>query len=222
MRLVLFLFAAFSASLALGQGSPELFNEESDGLVGGVSDLMLYTTVKSGPEEISGNPFLYEGWNNQGVVYSEGVAYNISKLNYNMYSDEIAELKTANEVFVFDKAAIDSLVISGRQFKKLNGAFYEMLAGGSKMALLKQHTTRVQKGQFNPTDGTTTPSRLVRMDDYFTYSDGKIQKYKPSKSNMVEVFGDKESEIKKLIKDEKLSHKNEEDLKRVFNYYNGL
>ena len=39
---------------------------------------------------------------------------------------------------------------------------------------------------------------------------------------MIEVFGDKESEIKKLIKDEKLSHKNEEDLKRVFNYYNGL
>ncbi len=113
--LILSVIAVISANLLYAQttGSGALVNEESDALVGGMSDLMLYTTVKSGPEEITGNPFLYEDWGNSGVVYSGGVAHSISKLNYNLYTDEIAELKTKNEVFVFDKEAIDSLVIQG-------------------------------------------------------------------------------------------------------------
>jgi hypothetical protein len=212
-----------SVHLGFSQGTEELLNEESDrGLVGGINDLWLYNTVRSGNEEITGNPFLYENWNNAGVVYSEGVAHSISKLNYNMYSDEVAELKSANEVFVFDKAAIDSLVISGRHFKKLNGSFYEVISKGDKLSLLKQHSTRVQKGQFNPTDGTTTPSRLVRMDDYFTYQSGKIDKFKASKGSVMDLFADKQGDVKKLIKDEKLSFKKDEDLKRMFDFYNNL
>lgn len=223
MRLVLLMFATFIAALGFGQGTDELLNEESnDGLVGGLSALWIYNTVKSGSEEVTGNPFLYEAWDNKGVVYAEGVAHSIDKLNYNMYTDEVAELKSKDKVFVFDKAVIDSLEISGRQFKKLNGSFYETLGGGGKVALLKQHTIRVQKGQFNPTDGSTTPSRLVQMDDYYTYKSGKIEKFKPSKGNIMDLFADKQGEIKKLIKDEKLSFKNEEDLKRIFNFYDGL
>ena len=223
MRLVLMMFAIFSAGLGFSQSTEELLNEESDrGLVGGINDLWLYNTVRSGNEEITGNPFLYEDWNNEGVVYAKGVAHSISKLNYNMYSDEVAELKSKNEVFVYDKAAIDSLEISGRHFKKLNGSFYEVISKGDKLSLLKQHSTRVQKGQFNPTDGTTTPSRLVRMEDYYTSQSGKVDKFKPSKGSVMDLFADKQSEVKKFIKDEKLSYKNEEDLMRLFDFYNKL
>jgi hypothetical protein len=212
----------FTVSLGASQGVDELQNDESEGLVGGISDLFLYKIVRSGPEEVTGNPFLYENWGKSGVIYSKGVRHPISNLNYNMYSDEIVELKTKNEVFIFDKSAIDSLEISGRKFNKLNGSFYETLSSGKNLGLLKRYTTRVQKGQFNPTDGTTTPSRLVQMDDYYTVRDGQIQKFKPSKGNIMELFADKQSEIKKLIKDEKLSYKDEQDLKRIFDYYNQL
>jgi len=223
MRLVLTMFAILSAGLGFSQGTEELLNEESDrGLVGGINDLWLYNTVRSGNEEITGNPFLYEDWNNEGVVYADGVAHSVSKLNYNMYSDEVAELKSKNEVFVFDKSAIDSLQISGRHFNKMNGSFYEVISKGDKLSLLKQHSTRVQKGQFNPTDGSTTPSRLVRMEDYYTSQSGKVDKFKPSKGSVMDLFADKQSEVKKFIKDEKLSYKNEEDLIRLFDFYNKL
>ena len=65
---------------------------------------------------------------------SDGNTYEKEKLNYNIYSDEIAELKSQNEVFVFDKSAIDSVLISGRRFHKLNGSFYEKLVAGGRFS----------------------------------------------------------------------------------------
>ena len=211
------------AGMIQGQVNQDILNEESgNGLVGGVNDLWNYHTVKRGAEEISGNPFLFDDWNNGGVVYSEGNAFDIEKLNYNVYSDEIAELKSQNEVFVIDKGVIDSLMISGRRFHKLNGSFYEMLSTGAKLNLLKRHTTRISEGQFNPTDGTTTPSRLVQMEDYYISKGGAITKFKPSKSSVMQLCSDREKEIKKLVKDENLSFKKEKDLGRIFDYYNKL
>ena len=223
MRFILTLVVVLIAGAVQGQVNQQILNEESkEGLVGGINDLWNYNTVKRGAEEITGNRFLFEGWNNKGLIYSEGIAYAKDQLNYNVYSDEIAELQTQNEVFIFDKAIIDSVSISGRRFHKLNGSFYEVLSKGAKVTLLIKYETRIQEGQFNPTDGTTTPSRLVQMQDHYIVMEGAPGKFKPTKNSVLELCADHEKEMKQFIKEENLSYKKDQDLKRIFDFYNKL
>jgi hypothetical protein len=195
---------------------------ESEELIGGINSLWQYHSIKTGSEEIKGNPFLFEDWNTKGVVYSEGKYFEVDKLNYNIYKEEIGSLKEKESVFVYETQYIDSVKIDKTRLHKLDGKFYVALQTGSKVSLFKKYETRIVDGMVNNMDGTKEKSRLVIMDDYYVLSQGSLKKFKPSKSSLEEVFGQQSPEMKKLMKAEKLNYKKENDLVSIFESYNGL
>jgi len=195
---------------------------DSGELVGGMTNLWSYHTIKTGSEEIKGNPFLFEDWNTKGVVYSEGKYFEVDKLNYNIYKEEIGTLKEKESVFAYDTQYIDSVKINKIRLHKLDGKFYVALQTGAKASLFKKYETRIVDGMVNNMDGTKEKSRLVIMDDYYVLSQGSLQKFKPSKSSLEEVFGQEAQEMKKLMKANKLNYKKENDLIHIFESYNGL
>ena len=195
---------------------------DSNQLIGGMNNLWQYHTFKTATEDVKGNPFLFEEWNTKGVVYSDGKIFNVDKLNYNIYKEEIGALKEKESVFVYDSQYIDSVKIDNVRLHKLDGKFYEALQTGSKASLFKKYDTRIVDGMVNNMDGTKQKDRLVIMDDYYVLTQGKLEKFKPSKGSLEDIFGSQAQEMKKIIKAEKLSYKKEKDLINIFEFYNGL
>jgi hypothetical protein len=195
---------------------------DTNELVGGMNNLWQYHTFKTAAEDVKGNPFLFEEWNTKGIVYSDGKSFNVDKLNYNIYKEEIGTLKEKESVFVYDTQYIDSVKIDNIRLHKLDGKFYEVLQTGSKASLFKKYDTRIVDGMVNNMDGTKQKSRLVIMDDYYVLSGGNLQKFKPSKGALDDIFGAQGSEMKKIMKEKKLSYKKEEDLISIFESYNGI
>lgn len=217
--LVLIVFTLLSVMTNLDIYAQEV---DSNQLVGGMSNLFQYHTFKTATEDIKGNPFLFEEWNTKGVVYSEGKIFNVDKLNYNIYNEEIGALKEKESVFVYDSKYIDSVKIDNIMLHKLDGRFYEVLQTGSKASLFKKYDTRIVEGLKNNMDGTKQKDRLVIMDDYYVLSQERLEKFKPSKGALEDIFGDKAVEMKKLMKSNKLNYKKEKDLISIFVSYNNL
>ncbi len=195
---------------------------DTNEMIGGMNSLYQYYKFTAGSEELKGNPFLFEEWNTKGVVYSKGKYLEVDKLNYNIYKEEIGSLKDKESVFVYDSQYIDSVKIDNKRLHKLDGKFYEALQTGSKASLYKKYETRIAEGQVNVTDQSKGPSRLVIMDDYYVLSGGNLQKFKPSKGSLDDIFGAQASQMKKIMKEKKLSYKKEEDLISIFESFNGI
>lgn len=218
-------FTILILSMACTLINQELYAQEdvdSNELIGGLNNLWQYHSFTAGSEEVKGNPFLFEDWDTKGFIYSKGNVFEVNKLNYNIYKEEIGALKEKESVFAYDTQYIDSVKIDDKRLHKLNGKFYEALQIGSKASLYKKYETRIVEGQFNPTDGTTQKGRLVIMDDYYVISQGDLQKFKPSKGSIADLFGDQAGEMNKFMKANKLKYKNEKDLISIFESYNKL
>ena len=217
--LAFLVFCLFTVISNLGLYAQDVDPNE---LVGGINNLWQYHTFKTASEEVKGNPFLFEDWNTKGVVYSKGKYFEVDKLNYNIHNEEIGALKEKESVFVYDTQYIDSVKIDNIRLHKLDGKFFEVLETGSKASLFKKYETRIVDGMINNMDGTIAPSRFVIMDDYYVLSQDKLQKFKPSKGSLDDIFGNQAQEMKKIMKSKKLNYKKQEGLISIFEAYNNL
>jgi len=218
----IFAFLIFSLLLVTNQSICAQEDVDANDLVGGMTNLWQYHTFKTATEEIKGNPFLFEDWNTKGIVYSNGKYFEVDKLNYNIYKEEIGAMKEKESVFAYETKYIDSVKINNTRLHKMDGKFYEVLEIGSKVSLFKKYDTRIAEGQLNVTDQTKEPSRLVIMDDFYILSNDELQKFKPSKKSLAVLFGAQEAEMKKLMKSNKWNYKKEDDLIRIFESFNSL
>lgn len=172
--------------------------------------------------ELKGNPFLFADKDKKGIIYSKGNSFEGDSLNYNIYQNQIVTFKEEDSVFVYDSQLIDSVKIDDKRLHKMDGQFFEVIETGPKVSLFKKYKTRIAEGQVNVTDRSKGSSRLVIMDDYYVLSQDQLMKFKPSKANLEDVFGDQSQEMKKRMKSEKLEYKKEKDLMRIFEIYNSL
>ncbi len=219
MKEFLFIYSLFSIFFVRAQ---VLEAQSTVGNVISMNDIFTKHLKVSGKEEITGNPFLFSNWDNDGVVYSEKKSYSYEKLNYNILSDDIGILKSRDSVLIFNKVIIDSFIVKNKKFKKYHNWFYEVLHQGSKISLLKKYEVQIVEGMFNPIDGTKRKSRFKIIDDYYIENSSGIVKFVPSKKSILGIFEDEIVMVKKFIKQNKLSLKKEKDLIDVFKYYNQL
>ena len=118
-----------------------------------------------------------------------------------------------NEVFKFDNAA---KFVSD---KKVNG-FFETLVNG-KLTLMKHYRAKAIKPSYNPAFGTGEKNTIVSVvSDYYVVSNGKTEKINPGKKTFVSLMKDKESEIESYIKSSNPNFKSEDDIVRLFEFYN--
>ena len=219
MKKILFVYSFFSILFVNAQ---ELEAQSTVGTVTSMNDIFTKHLKNSVGEEIMGDPFLFSEWNKTGVIYADGISYRAKEMNYNILSDDTAILKGKDSVFIFDKVNIDSFSIGKRNFKKHYNLFYEVLSNGNNISLLKRYEVEIIEGMFNPMDGTKEKSRFKTIDDYFIEKDNNTEKFIPSKKSISVIFSKKAPEVKKYIKQNKLSLKKENDLIDIFNYYNQI
>ncbi|MGB0896500.1 MAG: hypothetical protein ACPGU9_03230 [Flavobacteriaceae bacterium] len=211
-------------SIGNGGGNESLLNNSSNGA---------WITSKTIDNGIDGSEYVYMSWSQRAVVTSiDGKQYVVPFMNFNARLNRFAanlskESKgvqsiSRDSVFMFNNSGILKVKLANKDFVKVSNKFYEVVFAKNDTRLLKLYKGVVKEASFNPmTQQKVGKDKMVVESSYFIEKDG-LNEFKLKTKTILSLLSDKESEIKKFIKENKLSVKNEKHLIRVFNYYKSL
>lgn len=181
--------------------------------------------------------FPSELWHDGKIVLLEGDTLT-GQVKYSQESDIVEysrdNLKTgialsAKKVLYFE--IFDRTINRYRSFYALPYAvsgdyetplMFEVIEAGRPMTLLSREKIEY-KVVSNPYAMAGTYSRLeLDYTYYFLKEDGKIQRYFGSKKDLIHLLRDKNSEVKKYMKANRIRPDRRRDIVRVVAYYNSL
>ena len=175
---------------------------------------------------VQGSPYFNESYTSGKIKTVSQKEFTINNLKYNLATQQLEYAENDQIYAIQDSVQSFTLKDSlGKEnvFFKLNSenvaGFYKIIAEG-KISLLKKYTVKKEETQDWFTKKTVTKN--VQHHIYFTNQDGIIKNFIPSMKSINAVLADKKKQVIKFIENEQLNPKQENDLIKVFNFYNTL
>jgi len=191
--------------------------------VGPSAKPLLVTVAKN---LVEGSPYFNTKYANGSIKTVSQKAFDIKNVRYNLETQQLEYTENNNVYAIQDSVQSFTLLDSvgnSHQFAKVKSGqsegFYEAVADGN-VALLKQYTVKKEIVEDWFTKKKT--NKLVQHSAYFTSKGGTLQKFTPSAKNIAMVLSDKKEKVSAYIKSEQLDIKQDDDLIKVFTYYNTL
>ena len=178
---------------------------------------------------IQGSPFLDKEYKPGVVTTSDGKVYKDVPLRYNCFNDVFEFLKEGISYEVMPKEKVKRVELEGKVFRYMDCEFGKskkanlaILAEG-KATLCAHYAIKFYEEE--PLKGYAEPVR-ARFDDFkqtFLISINEAPaKLITNNKRLIEILGDKKSDIQSYMSKQKLGVKKAEDLKKIINYYNSL
>lgn len=211
-------------SIGQGGGDKSILSNTSNGG---------WITSKLIDKGIEGSEYVYKSWRQRAVVTSiDGKQYVVPFMNFNARLNRFAanlssdskgvQSVSRDSVFMFNNSGVLKVVMNNKEFVKVSNKFYEVVFAKKDTRLLKLYKATVKEAPFNPmTQQKTGKDKMVVESSYFLEKAG-VNEFKLKTKTVLALLNDKEAEVKKFIKANKLSVKNENHLTRIFNYYKSL
>ncbi|MBD3749553.1 MAG: hypothetical protein IE931_08660 [Sphingobacteriales bacterium] len=181
--------------------------------------------------DIAGTPLLFAHWIPGDVKLDNGSSYQNIPLKYNLVDDILYFMNPKDSTMLEFVQPVKSFTLKtltgdlnyANGFPAVDGfkasSFYQILYDG-KTKLLKKATKTVLENR--PYNSATVERTFLDTVEYFTLQDGKTIKIRPSKKVLLELFGEKSNPMGDYLKKEKIDFKNDDDLIKVFKYYDSL
>jgi hypothetical protein len=181
-----------------------------------------------------GDKYLYPDWMTGNVLQEDGKFYNNMSLKYDLYNDMIIFNSTDNVPMAFKYPIKEFQLMHKRSLEEpfslfKNGfppfgnysakTFYQVLTEGKTSLIKKPYKSIIETIPYGESELKKT---FGTNELYFLHHNGKMVKIQKSKNSVLEVLGDKKSELIEFIKDKKLRMKSDSDLVAVVNHYNAL
>jgi hypothetical protein len=176
----------------------------------------------------------FEYWHEGKLVLEEGDTLK-GKIKYDINTDiiqldqkNVFQSFTARKIVffeIFDVTSSRYRQFYSIPFSQMGGyktpTFFELLTEG-KLTLLAKEALEY-KNYSSGYYGYGSISRLVLVNKYFVLNDkGEIEMFSGIKKDLMELMSNRNDEVKKFIKVNKLNLDYKYDLARVFVYYNSL
>lgn len=181
-----------------------------------------------------GQQWPFEYWHEGKMVLEEGdtlkgkIKYDINTDIIQLEQKSVFQSFTARKVVFFE--IFDVTSTRYRQFYSIpfsqtggykTPTFFELLAEG-KLTLLAKEALEY-KNYSSGYYGYGSISRLVLVNKYFVLNEkGNIEIFSGLKKVLIDLMANRDDEIKKFIKVNKLNLESKYDLSRIFDYYNSL
>lgn len=154
-----------------------------------------------------------------------------TKLRYNAYTDAL-EFKKSNDLFELLKSPTSHARINGDyyyycNFKTQRGlkksGYYVLVELNEKYRIYKKYSVEITKPDpKGSVSGTSSPGKVRIRTKYFLEEHGIIMELPMNKKEILAALSDKEEELKKYIKKNRIKVRKEEDLVRLVSRYNAL
>ena len=233
-----FLVAAeISAQYAAGMPTTFFYDltpiSNSDMAVEYIDGIKTYRSMKSGGQGIVGEPFLDPEFKEGAVFFSDSTKLEDVELRYNVYQDKMEVVFEGDTVGIQpsyrmtglqlgDKIFINSLMYDEwtREFKY---GYLELLINGKAM-LLKKYEKSFKYNSFatkyNGGGGDRNFHFIDKEKLFYKKGVESAIQVKKRKKKVLEIFGDHAEKIEEYVKENNLRYRKEEDLAKIFQYYN--
>ncbi len=178
--------------------------------------------------EIEGNIYVFENWNNRGVLSIGNEAYKLGNINFNMRTNKVESRVGKDSVYIFDLTNVDYLFINNRKFKNYyfsknnRNEILELIYDGEDLKLLKGFEIGIKRGEVDPLMVKKTVAKFYTTTFYYINKGDDFNKIKLKKKDILLLFNDKVDLVRNYIKENKLSYTNEKNVIKLFNHYNSL
>ena len=143
--------------------------------------------------------------------------------------DQIEVKISKDSIFIFNQQIIEMVEINKKLLRKFidselyENGYYEVIATSKEKELLKRYEVTIREGSFNPmTLQKLTKDSYIIKSKYFIHAQNIMAEISLKKSKFLKIFEEDSDIIKKFLSDNKLSLKDDNDLKKIFNYYDSL
>lgn len=186
-----------------------------------------FTVVK--PKiEIQGNKFLTKKWDNRATIRTlSGKQITVSNVNYELEEGTFA-LQGSESIFLIDGSKYNEIIFNGTSFKHLynplskQNRYYEVVGGNDDFTLIKDNYLAVREsGANNPGYGQKIEKAYVAKTRYYIMKKDSFKEFVPKKSTVLSLLSNSD-QVATYAKKNKLSYRKSEDLKRIFDYNQGL
>ena len=179
---------------------------------------------------IDGTPFLSDKWIAGKAIGDDGKIYAGLKLKYNTYDGMWSFIYAdTDEPLKFDIPIKTFVLLTTPQMVFVDGypkidrqnvdSYYQLLSYGKAHLLKLYFKTIVERRSSNSdkVDGAYNNGVL-----YYVFKDRKMTHFKTNKDDILKLMSDKSAQINEFITQNSLNPKSDDDLKKLFNYYNTL
>ncbi|MEW7277320.1 hypothetical protein ABW636_01840 [Aquimarina sp. 2201CG1-2-11] len=176
-----------------------------------------------------GSIYMNYNYEQSTVIHEKSRTYD-AELKYNIHTDAI-EFNSKGQVYEIKKnvtthVRIDDSYLYYCNFEDRYGTsrngYYILVELTDRYRIYKRLTTKIIKPQERTATSVEVPGIVKINTKYYIEEDQVIMELPKNKKSMLALFSDKEDELKKYLKKEKIRLGKEEDLIRLVARYNAL
>ncbi|MBQ4818664.1 hypothetical protein [Aquimarina sp. MMG016] len=180
-------------------------------------------------DKYAGSIYVFEDYKQADVINESSGTFE-AELNYNIYTDAL-EFTEDSKLFQLVKTPTTHARIDGDyyyfcNFKTQRGVrkdgYFVLVELNDLYRIYKRYELKITDPEDMNSMGTSTIGKIKVLKTLYLEENGIILELPMSKKGILSAFSDKQDELKKYIKKEKIKLKKEEDLIRLVAKYNAL
>ncbi|PQB04914.1 hypothetical protein [Aureitalea marina] len=170
--------------------------------------------------DAEGSVYLFDQWENRGVIEVDDKRYIFTNMNYNVRSGNFMSKISQDSVVIFDISTYDRLVINDKPFKsiynpsKRGNEVYEVIFEGPDFSLLKGYSIHVVEANPNPMVNRSR-TKITKKEFYYVKDGNSIKDFKFKKKAILALAREESGELEEYAKTNDLSFKKEDDVRRM-------
>ena len=180
------------------------------------------------PTDLKGDIHVFPNWKNIGIIDIDNKMYRLANINFNIKTNNFESQVGKDSIFILDIANVNHIHINNRKFQsfyfsnKKGDQSFEILYDGDDFKLLKGYEVGIRYGETDPLMVKKKVDTYFTTKTYYVRRGADIQEVSLKKKNILLLFKDKANLVGTFAKKNKISYKKDNDLKKLFNYFNSL
>jgi len=180
--------------------------------------------------DVVGDPHLFKNFKSATVLLKSGTSLKDIPVNVDLVTNTALFAKSGNTVLAFVDPVSEFLVMDtlSSGLAKMRYAFVEdgkepscfLVLSDGKLSLMKKLWKVVWEDKTY--NSATVTKTILDKSAYFVKDAQSLTSLKPSKKSVLAAMSDQSAAIEKYLKDNKVSFSSDQDLQKLFNYYNTL
>ncbi len=180
---------------------------------------------KSSSVPTDGSVYLFDSWNNTTVIKLSKKNYTFTNFNFNISKEAFMSQIEGDSIYIFDFKNIDKVIVNGKEFKSYfspsenKEKIFQVLYEGADFSILKKYSLKFIESSPDPMLNRSK-NKIIKIESYFMMKGTTFTPFKLKKKFITKIV-EKTIAIPLLedyVKSNNLSYKNENDLKKIFNY----
>ncbi|WP_109299492.1 hypothetical protein [Aquimarina sp. AU474] len=176
--------------------------------------------------EVDGSEYLFDTWKNKTIIKLKNKkSYAFSNFNFNINKEEFMSQIEGDSLYIFNFENIDKVIVNGKEFKSLYNPsegeekVFQVIYENTEFSILKKYSIKIIESSPDPMLNRSK-SKIVKSESYFIMNGTDFTTFKLKKKFITDLIKEntKVASLDDYVKSNKLSYKNENDLKKIFDY----